>query len=75
MDSKEKDKLLLDLLNKFAKHEPNLQELVEFGVMFIINAAILSHFPASMARVIIEETTSLLEENLKIALKEFENDD
>lgn len=75
MDSKEKDKLLLDLLNKFAKHEPNFQELVEFGVMFIINAAILSRFPASLAKMIVKEVVRLLEEHLEAALKEFENDD
>lgn len=68
MTNQDKDQLLLDLINKFAKHEANLSELIEFGVMFIVNAAKLSGFPEEKAEVVIDETEYLLREHLKSAL-------
>lgn len=61
--------MLLGLFNKFAKHNATLQELTNFGVDFLINAAKLSNFPANEAETLIDEVEYLLRKHLKQALK------
>lgn len=69
MDEQERKDLLLGLFNTFAKHNATLQELTEFGVDFIINAAKLSDLPRNESQALIDEVEYLLRKHLKLALK------
>lgn len=55
MDENEKKALLVELLNRFAKHQTNLNELISFGTNFIVNAVHLTGFPKSRMGIILEE--------------------
>lgn len=74
MNNQEKNQILLDILNKFAKHEASLQELTEFGVAFIINAAKLTGFPSSGAETLINEVDYQLRIGVLSIKNENEND-
>lgn len=69
MSEQERKELLLDIINKFAKYNATLQELIDFGVDFIINAAKLSGLPSNESQVLIDEVEYLLRKHLKSALK------
>lgn len=72
MDEKEKKALMLELLNRFAKHETNLNELIQFGTTFIVNAVHLTGFPKSRMKIILEEVNDQLKEGLEAVLKDTE---
>lgn len=72
MNENERKALMVELLNRFAKCQTNLNELIQFGTNFIINAANLTGFPKNRMNVILEEVHDQLKEGLETVLKDDE---
>ena len=47
MTDEEKAKLVRDIINRFNKNDATLRELIDFGIIIIVNAAIANNFSTS----------------------------
>ena len=69
MTDEEKAKLVKDIINRFHENGTTLREVIDFGLIIIINAAIANNFPHRGIQNLVDEVsdrlTTTLDEQLK----------
>lgn len=64
MTDEEKAKLVRDIINRFHKNDATLRELIDFGIIIIINAAIANNFPHRGIQNLVDEVSDKLASTL-----------
>ena len=60
MTDEEKAKLVRDIINRFHKNNATLRELIDFGLIIIVNAAIANNFPHRGIQNLVDEVSDRL---------------
>ena len=69
MNDEEKAKLVKDIINQFNKNGATLRELIDFGIIIIVNAAIANNFPHQGIQNLVDEVSEKLTTTLNEYLK------
>ena len=69
MNDEEKAKLVKDIINQFHKNGATLRELIDFGIIIIVNAAIANNFPHQDIQNLVDEVSEKLTTTLNEYLK------
>lgn len=69
MTDEEKAKLVRDIINRFHKNGATLREVIDFGLIIIINAAIANNFPHRGIQNLVDEVSDKLATTLNEHLK------
>ena len=69
MTDEEKAKLVRDIINRFHKNNATLRELIDFGLIIIVNAAIANNFPHRGIQNLVDEVSDRLATTLDEQLK------
>ena len=69
MTDEEKVKLVRDIINRFHKNGATLRELVDFGIIIIVNAVIANNFPHRCIQMLVDEVSGRLATTLDEQLK------
>ena len=69
MTDEEKSKLVRDIINRFHKNGATLRELIDFGIIIIVNAAIANNFPHQDIQNLVDEVSEKLTTTLNEYLK------
>lgn len=69
MTDEEKAKLVKDIINRFNKNNATLRELIDFGLIIIVNAAIANNFPHQGIQNLVDEVSDRLATTLDEQLK------
>ena len=60
MTDEEKAKLVKDIINRFHENGATLREVIDFGLIIIINAAIANNFPHRGIQNLVDEVSDRL---------------
>ncbi len=69
MTDEEKAKLVMGIINRFNKNDATLRELIDFGIIIIVNAAIANNFPHRLIQKLVDEVSDKLCATLNEHLK------
>ena len=69
MKDEKKAKLVKDIINRFHKNGATLRELIDFGLIIIVNAAIANNFPHRLIQKLVDEVSDKLDATLNEQLK------
>lgn len=69
MTDEEKAKLVKDIINRFHNNSATLRELIDFGIIIIVNAAVANNFPHRLIQNLVDEVSDKLAATLNEELK------